>query len=141
MRGPALAFLATGAVAVTIGMTWGIVMAASGDHTLGGAHAHLNLVGWVTMALFGIYYHLNPEMNERLWAKVHYVVALAGLVTMVPGIVQSIRQTGETLVKIGSVLTLTSMLIFLVTVVLGARAVSRSAETKTAPRERGGVAT
>ncbi|MFC3119168.1 hypothetical protein ACFOHS_17120 [Jhaorihella thermophila] len=45
MRGPALAFFATGAVAVTIGMAWGIAMAASGDHSLAGAHAHLNLVG------------------------------------------------------------------------------------------------
>ncbi|WP_235003769.1 hypothetical protein [Jhaorihella thermophila] len=93
----------------------------------------------MTMALFGIHYHLNPKMNERLWARIHYVVALAGLVIMVPGIVQSIRQTGETLAKLGSVLTLASMLMFLVTAVLGARAVSRSAETKTAPRKRGGV--
>ncbi|MFC3119167.1 hypothetical protein ACFOHS_17115 [Jhaorihella thermophila] len=71
------------------------------------------------MALFGIHYHLNPKMNERLWARIHYVVALAGLVIMVPGIVQSIRQTGETLAKLGSVLTLASMLMFLVTAVLG----------------------
>lgn len=121
MKGIALAFFATGVLAVTGGMIWGIAMAASGDHSLGGAHAHLNLVGWVTMALFGIYYHLNPHMADHMLAKLHYPVALAGLVIMVPGIVQSIRRTGETLVKVGSFLTLASMLIFLAVVILGAR--------------------
>ena len=35
-------------------VTLGIVMGASGDHTLMPVHAHLNLLGWVTMALFGL---------------------------------------------------------------------------------------
>lgn len=141
MKGVALAFFGTGVIAVTGGMIWGIIMAASGDHTLAGAHAHLNLVGWVTMALFGIYYHLNPHMASHVLARIHYPVALAGLVIMVPGIVQAIRETGETLVKIGSILTLASMLIFLVVVILGARRTALSSKTETAPRERGGVIT
>lgn len=140
MKGIALAFFATGAVAVSGGMIWGIVMAATGDHSLAGAHAHLNLVGWVTMALFGIYYHLNPHMAAHALARIHYPVAVAGLVTMIPGIVQVIRETGQTLVKIGSLLTLISMLIFLTVVVIGARRAARSPETDTAPQERGGIA-
>ncbi|MDU8929456.1 hypothetical protein RXV86_18870 [Alisedimentitalea sp. MJ-SS2] len=121
MKGVALYFFVTATVAVTLGMIWGIQMSASGDHALGGAHAHLNLVGWVTMALFGVYYHLTPAAAEAMLAKVHYVVALAGLVIMVPGIVQAIRETGETLAKVGSFLTLASMAIFLVTVLMNAR--------------------
>lgn len=121
MKGIALYFLVTAALAATGGMVWGIQMAISGDHLLGGAHAHLNLVGWVTMALFAIYYHLNDAAAGRMLARVHYAVALAGLVCFVPGVVQAIRQTGETLVAIGAVLTLASMLIFLFTVVTGAR--------------------
>jgi len=116
MRGIAFLFFVTAALCVTLGMAWGIHMSASGDHTLAGAHAHLNLVGWVTMALFAIYYHLVPAAADTLLAKVHYAVALAGVVLLVPGIVQAIRLTGETLAKAGSALTLASMAIFLFTV-------------------------
>lgn len=116
MRGTAFLFMATAALFVTIGMAWGIQMSASGNHMLAGAHAHLNLVGWVTMGLFGLYYHLVPAAGERMLAKIHYAIATLGVVTIVPGIVMAITQQGETLAKIGSVLTILSMLIFLYTV-------------------------
>ena len=116
MRNIAFVFFATATLAVTIGMGWGIQMSASGDHSLAGAHAHLNLVGWATMALFGVYYALTPTAAAGIMPKVHYGFALAGVVLLVPGIVMAITQQGETLAKAGSVLTALSMLIFLVTV-------------------------
>jgi len=60
MKGVANWFFTTAALCVLIGMAWGIQMAATGDHSLSPAHAHLNLVGWVTMGLFGLYYHNVP---------------------------------------------------------------------------------
>jgi hypothetical protein len=38
------------------GMVMGIVMGISQDFTLAPAHAHLNLLGWVTMAIYGLYH-------------------------------------------------------------------------------------
>jgi cbb3-type cytochrome oxidase subunit 1 len=116
MRGISFWFFMTATVYVTIGMLWGIHMSASGDHSLAPAHAHLNLIGWVTMALFGIYYHLVPKAAGRVLAKVHFAVATAGVVIIVPGIVMAIEETGEVLAKLGSLLTLLSMLIFVFTV-------------------------
>ena len=55
MKGVAFWFFASGVVYVCLGMIFGSQMAASDDFTFAPAHAHLNLVGWVTMALFGIY--------------------------------------------------------------------------------------
>jgi cbb3-type cytochrome oxidase subunit 1 len=117
MRGISFWFFLTAAIYVTIGMIWGIHMSASGDHTLGPAHAHLNLIGWATMALFGIYYHLVPDAGEHVLAKAHFAIATAGLLLIVPGIVMAIQETGETFAKIGSVLTLLSMLVFVFTVI------------------------
>ena len=90
MKGIAFAFFATATLAVTLGMGWGIQMSASGDHSLSAAHAHLNLVGWTTMALFGIYYAMTPQAARGTLPKVHYAIALAGLVAMVPGIVMAV---------------------------------------------------
>jgi len=38
------------------GMALGIFMGIAQDFTLAPAHAHLNLLGWVTMALYGLYH-------------------------------------------------------------------------------------
>lgn len=116
MRGISFWFFMTAVVYVTLGMIWGIVMAATGDHRLAPAHAHLNLVGWVTLALFGIYYHLVPKAGEHVLAKVHLALATAGVVLIVPGIAMALSGAGELLAKIGSVLTLASMLLFAVVV-------------------------
>lgn len=116
MKGIAFLFFLVAALCVTIGMAWGIQMSASGNHNLAGAHAHLNLIGWVTMGLFGVYYHLVPGAAEKMLAKIHFVVAVAGVVIITPGIAQAIMEQGDTLAKIGSLLTLVSMLIFLFTV-------------------------
>ena len=37
-------------LAVIVGMIWGIVMAISRDHSAMPAHAHLNLLGWVSLS-------------------------------------------------------------------------------------------
>lgn len=116
MRGVALWFFASGVIYVTLGMFFGIWMSASQDHTLSGAHAHLNLVGWVTMALFGVFYHLVPAAAETTLAKVHFALATVGIWFMVPGIALAIQGRTEVPVIIGSFATAASMLVFLFTV-------------------------
>lgn len=111
MKGISYFFFLTASICVLIGMAWGIQMAASGDHSLSPAHAHLNLVGWVTMGLFGVFYHMIPSADGML-AKIHYAVALAGVVVMVPGIALARGGGTEALAVIGSILTILSMAIF-----------------------------
>jgi cbb3-type cytochrome oxidase subunit 1 len=122
MRGVALWFFASGVIYVTLGMFFGIWMAASQDHTLSGAHAHLNLVGWVTMALFGVFYHLVPAAAQSPLAKVHFALATIGVWLMVPGIALAVMGETELLAIAGSLATVASMLVFLFTVVRQRRA-------------------
>ena len=116
MKGVALWFLLSGAVYVSLGMLWGIHMAIGNDFMLAPAHAHLNLVGWVTMALFGLYYHTVPGAAATGLARLHFAVATLGVWLMIPGIALALLKHNEALVAAGSLLTLTSMLIFVVTV-------------------------
>ena len=116
MRGIGFYFFVAGALCVTLGMFWGIQMSVSHDHGMAPAHAHLNLVGWVTMALFGVYYTLTPSAAASGLAKLHLVLAVAGVVAMVPGIAIAVSNGGEAMAAIGSILTAASMLVFLYTV-------------------------
>lgn len=117
MKGISFYFMVLAVISVTLGMVWGIQMSATQNHTLSPAHAHLNLLGWVTMAIFAVYYHLVPAAAQGLLAKLHLLVAVLGLGMIVPGIVMALTQQGEALAKIGSILSLLSMVIFLAVVI------------------------
>ncbi len=65
-------FLRLSVVYFVLGVTLGIVMAASHDYTFRPVHAHLNLLGWVGMALFGLWYRSAPASAETRLAKVHF---------------------------------------------------------------------
>ena len=47
------------------GMLWGLQMAITDDHSAFPAHAHLNLLGFVALFLFGIFYRLNPVVEAN----------------------------------------------------------------------------
>ena len=72
-------FLRLAVVYVLFGVTLGIVMAASHEFTLAPVHAHLNLLGWASMALFGLWYRSAPSAAETRLAKVHFWAHNIGL--------------------------------------------------------------
>jgi len=65
-------FLRLGVVYILLGVSLGIFMAASHDYTLKPVHAHLNLLGWASMALFGLWYRSAPAAARTRLAKVHF---------------------------------------------------------------------
>jgi hypothetical protein len=116
MRNIPTLFFAAAAVFASLGMVWGIQMSATHDHTLSPAHGHLNLIGFVVMAVFGTYYALTPRAAGSKTAVGHFVLTLVAVVVLVPGIAFAITEQGELLAKLGSVLSLLSMVLFLVVV-------------------------
>lgn len=54
-------FILAGAVYLVIGISFGIHMGATGDHTMAPLHAHINLLGFTLMAVFGVPYRVFPE--------------------------------------------------------------------------------
>lgn len=105
-------FFATAAIFALCGMIWGIQMSASHDHTLSPAHGHLNLIGFVSMSIFGAYYALTPQAAESRLAAVHFGLTFMTVVVLTPGIAMAIAEGGETLAQIGSVLAVISMALF-----------------------------
>jgi peptidoglycan/LPS O-acetylase OafA/YrhL len=109
-------FLATGVIFALMGMAWGIQMSVTQDHTLAPAHGHLNLIGFVAMAIFGIYYTLTPQAAQGWLGKIHYMLAVTAVVILVPGIKFAIADGEEGLAKAGSLLAVAMMALFLVIV-------------------------
>lgn len=67
-------FVFTGLVFLLVGMALGLKMSMTQDFSLHGLHAHLNLLGFVVMTLFGLCYRNWPKMQEGKLATVHYLL-------------------------------------------------------------------
>ncbi|MCF4098424.1 hypothetical protein [Maritalea mediterranea] len=106
-------FFAAGALSALIGMAWGIQMSATNDHTLSPAHGHLNLIGFVTLTIYGIYYALTPGAAKSKLAPIHLGISVLAVIILVPGIAMAISGAGETLAKVGSIVTIATMGLFI----------------------------
>jgi len=74
---------------VLSGMAMGVTMAATRDHSVVPAHAHLNLLGWVSLFLFGIYYKLHPALDVSRRAKAQVITWCVGTVVLTVGLAGS----------------------------------------------------
>lgn len=69
---------------LVLGVVMGIAMGATQNFRLAPVHAHVNLLGWATLALAGLVYSVFPRAGESRLAKAHFwVLNLAMPVMMV----------------------------------------------------------
>jgi len=80
------AFFAIGVVCVLCGMLFGMWMGAHGDFAAAPAHAHLNLIGWVTSALYGTFYALTRETLSAKLAWTNFILSAIGILVMIPSL-------------------------------------------------------
>ncbi|MEH2512027.1 peptidoglycan/LPS O-acetylase OafA/YrhL [Nitrobacteraceae bacterium AZCC 1564] len=113
MKASSMSFLIA-VLAGLIGMAWGIAMAISHDHAAMPAHAHLNLLGWVSLFLFGIYYRLHPLLDKTVMARAQVGAWVVGTIILTVGVamIHTGRPSGEPLAGIGSIIVLADMLLF-----------------------------
>ncbi|UUP18372.1 hypothetical protein [Nitratireductor thuwali] len=111
-------FFRTAVVFLIIGIAMGLQMAISGTHNVIGAHAHANLLGWATMAIFGGYYALNPAKAQTRLANLQYWVYTAGVAVMVPSLYLLLLGYAaiEPLVALSSLVSAAGVLMFAVIV-------------------------
>jgi cbb3-type cytochrome oxidase subunit 1 len=115
-------FVATGVAFGLFGMAFGIWMGITQEIQYAHLHAHINLVGWVAMILFGLTYRAYPAMGRSGLARLHYWVALIGAVTFLPGIYLATFEGVIIFAVVGSLLTLASMALFFTNILVHAKA-------------------
>jgi predicted cobalt transporter CbtA len=96
------------------GMIWGLQMAISGDHSAFPAHAHLNLLGFVSLFLFGIFYRLNPAVDaNRLAIPQVWIWIASTIVTAIGvGLVHTGHAAGDPIAAIGTLVVFADAVLF-----------------------------
>jgi hypothetical protein len=130
MRVHDFCFFAAALSALT-GMSLGIWMGMNDDFTLAPAHAHINLLGWVTLALYGLYHRGVERVGDTLaWVQVG--AAAVGMPLMTGGLAAFLATGAHTagFIITGAFLVLAGMVLFLAVLIADLRAPRRS------PRDR-----
>lgn len=107
-------FLLLACVLLICGATLGIVMGAREDFQLVPVHAHLNLAGWASLALFGLTYRAYPELAATRLAAYHFIVSGIASVLLPIGIGLAVLRNSPGLAIAASILWLLGVLMFLV---------------------------
>jgi hypothetical protein len=100
------------------GMSLGIWMGMNEDFTLAPVHAHINLLGWVTLSLYGLYHRgVARETNRLAWIQVG--AAALGMPLMTGGLAAYLATGAESggFIFAGAVLVLAGMALFLAVLV------------------------
>lgn len=115
------AFFTVAALCGLAGMVWGSYMGTTHDHALMPAHAHLNLLGWVTLSIMGGFYAL-PGARPGVLAWVNLVLSALGAIVMVvllPQVLQS-KLDGRVMMA-AEVPAILGMICFLISVISSGR--------------------
>src|SRR5215210_8157456 len=75
MRRIDLYFLILAALCLITGVVLGIGMGIAHDFQFSPVHAHLNLLGWASLALFGLTYRAYPMLANSRIALIHLAVS------------------------------------------------------------------
>lgn len=107
-------FFRLGVLAVLIGMSLGVWMGKEENFTLAPVHAHLNLLGFVAMFLYGFFYRTFPAVAGGILPKIHFGLAVLGVLLMLPSLTMMLLgdATYVPLLLAGEACSVLGMLIF-----------------------------
>lgn len=111
------AFFLTAALCGLAGMLWGMHMGKSGDHSMHAVHAHLNLLGWVTLSIMGGFYALPgaPKGGWMAWANL--VLSASGALLMAALLPRVINgQLSGAIMPVSEVPVVLGMLLFILAI-------------------------
>jgi len=106
-------FLLLATVLLICGAVLGIVMGAREDFQLVPVHAHLNLAGWASLALFGLTYRAYPDLAATSLARYHFITSATASVLLPAGIGLAVLRNAPGLAIFSSILWLLGVLMFL----------------------------
>jgi len=108
-----ITFILLATFCLTGGMALGIGMGLAHDFQYAPVHAHLNLLGWASLALFGLIYKSYPALAESRLAAIHLVLSGPSGFLFPIGIYLAIAHDSPLLGVIGAFSAFGGLLVFL----------------------------
>jgi len=114
MQGIGKAFFISALVYGVLGMLLGLEMAMRKNHGQMPTHAHVMVIGWLSFAIFGLFYSAYGSAVPKLLALVHLWLAQISLAVLVIGLylIYSGKTQFDPLAAIGSMGYAVSFLVF-----------------------------
>jgi cbb3-type cytochrome oxidase subunit 1 len=124
-------FILIGLLYGIFGFSFGIWVGIQQQFDQAHLHAHINLIGFASMVLFGLLYRAFPALAESRLAALHFVLYNLGAVVFLAGIPLAQANTTVVLAAIGSLTVLAGLLVFLANFLLNVfRASASAAKTR-----------
>ena len=110
-----------------IGATMGVVMGVTRQFQYAPVHAHINLLGWASLALVGVLYRLHPDAARTALARWHFWLHNLGLPLFMVSLflLLSGHAWAGPIVGAGAITTLAGLALFAVNVVRTLNATER----------------
>jgi hypothetical protein len=83
-------FIRIAVLYLVVGVTMGIVMGITHQFSLAPVHAHVNLLGWATLAIIGVIYHAYPAAATTRLAAIHFWIHNTALPVFMVGLAFSL---------------------------------------------------
>ena len=111
-------FLRLGVLSALVGMTLGVWMGANQDFVLRPVHAHINLLGFASMMLFGLFNRAFPAAARGWLPLVHFALSVLGFLILMPSLTLLLLQKPLFLPAMiaSEIMLVLSMLLFVVIV-------------------------
>jgi len=111
-------FLKIAVVYFVLAVAVGVYMGATQQLAQVPVHAHLNLLGWVSMALFGLVYHAHPAAATTRLARWHFWIHQLGLPALMVAVwmVHAGNTAADPVAGVLSVIVATGIVLFAVNV-------------------------
>ena len=118
-------FLKIAAVYFFIAVCVGLFMGITHNFMFTSVHAHLNLLGWVSMAIFGVIYSIYPNVAETKLAKIHFWLHNIGVPVMQGALFIQLLTGNQSFVLgtiIGSLMLVIGTLLFMINILAQVKA-------------------
>lgn len=107
-----LAFFTVSALCGLAGMIFGLIMGISQDFSLSPSHAHLNLLGWASLSLMGLFYAVSRRAGVAGWIQFALSATGGVLMPISLGLYLSGQKAWTAGVSVGSIAAVLGMILF-----------------------------
>ena len=113
MPGPKT-FQLTAVIYGLAGMAWGLQMGLSGDHVMMPAHAHLNLLEWVSLSIMAAFYRSAGRQTSPRLVTANYVLSAFGPLVFTFGLAMELsgHPAFAPVIGIGAVISMAGLAAF-----------------------------